>query len=137
MAGTLLVMFWMEVQLNMMLLPSITCVPHAAVRRNMHQAFVASHIKLIIVEMTDAEGNACSVVPIHVQGRLHDLTQRDQRDGRMLCDSRYWECGICMKRIYEDRQKILTVKIVLLGPCHMAVKEGTMFSLKKTISTGM
>lgn len=31
----------------------------------------------------------------------------------------------------------LTVKIVLLGPCHMAVKEGTVFSLKKTISTGM
>ena len=42
-----------------------------------------------------------------------------------------------MMRIHEDRQKMLTVKIVLVGPCHMAVKEGTLFSLKKTISTGM
>ena len=30
-----------------------------------------------------------------------------------------------------------TVKMVLLGPCHVAVKEGTLFSLKKTNSTGM
>lgn len=124
----------MEVQLNMMLLPSITCVPHAAVRRNMHHAHVASQIKLEILEMTDAEGNACSVVPIHFQGRLHDLTQRVSQ---MLSDSNYWRFGSCVKGIHEDRQKNLTVKIVLLGPCHMAVKEGTVFSLKKTISTGM
>ena len=46
MAGTLLVMFWMEVQLNMMLLPSITCISFAAVRKDMHYALVASHNKL-------------------------------------------------------------------------------------------
>ena len=97
-------MFWMEVQLNMMLLPSITCIPHAAVRgRNKHQAFVASHIKLGILEMTDAEGHECSVLPIEFQGKLHDLTQRDQRDDRMLCDNQYWECGSCMKGTHEDR----------------------------------
>jgi len=97
-----LVVFWMEVQLNMMLLPSITCVPHAAVRRNMHHAHVASQIKLEILEMTDAEGNACSVVPIHFQGRLHDLTQRVSQ---MLSDSNYWRFGSCVKGIHEDRQR--------------------------------
>ncbi len=71
---------------------------------------------------------------IHFQGRLHDLTQRISQT---LSDSRYWRFGSCVKGIHEDRQKNLTVKIVLLGPCHMAVKEGTVFSLKKTISTGM
>ena len=59
MAGTLLVMFWMEVQLNMMLLPSITCISFAAVRKDMHYALVASHIKLEMLEMTDAEGQEC------------------------------------------------------------------------------
>jgi len=90
----------MEVQLNMMLLPSITCIHMLLLETNMHQAFVASQNKVEIQEMTDAEGNECSALPIHFQGRLHDLTQRN---GQMLSDNRYWKCGSCMREMHEDR----------------------------------
>lgn len=60
----------------------------------MHQAFVATQNKLDIQEIADAEGNACSVLPIGFQCRLHELTQRD---GRMLSDSRIWRYSSCVK----------------------------------------
>ncbi len=48
--------------------------------------------------MTDAGDNACSVLFIHFQGRLHDLTQRD---GQMLPDNRDWRYGSGMQQLYE------------------------------------
>ncbi|KAA6423179.1 MAG: hypothetical protein FRX49_07166 [Trebouxia sp. A1-2] len=59
------------------------------------------------------------------------------QEGVVVVDQWFRAGSYTAKEMHEDRRKTLTVKIVLLGPCHVAVKEGTAFSSKKTISTGM
>jgi len=129
----------MEVQLNMMLLPSITCISYAAVREKYaaralwHHKGNGKYWGWLMLETMHAQ--CCSFI-----FKADCMTWHK---GMVRCcltteiGGTAVECSSCMKELHEDGWKMLTVKIVLLGPCHLAVKEGTAFSLKKTISTGM